>query len=165
MLFRSVVLTAGYVNLLRDYLLYTGVPDPSSQLRNVLKSLDVRLSYRVGGFTDNKIISVLAEQSSPAGSGNSIILPAENYDTYLTKGAPSRRLVYSAVIVEKTATGFRISGYDSSQPYFVAIPSQINNNKYSISVLNMSATVYKDYQLRRVSVPDRKSTRLNSSHT
>ena len=149
----EIVLTAGYGNFLRDYLIYQGVPDPSELMRNIISKVQVQLSYRVGGFTDKNILSVLAEQSSPTGASNSVILPNENNAVHLTKGTPEKRIVYSAVIVEKTATGFRISGYDTSQPYFVVIPSQVNSNAYTISVLGQNATVYKDYQLRRVSIP------------
>ena len=148
----DVVLTAGYGNWVRDYLVQQGI-DGSSKMRDYFLRLDVRLSYKVGGFTDKNMLEVLAEQSSPGGSGRNIIVPDENYRVYLNKSTPTRRLVYSAVIVEVSDNGWKVSGYDSLNPYFTIIPSQINNNGYALKELKVGVTVYKDYQLRKLVVP------------
>ena len=149
----SVVLTAGYVNMVKDYLVYLGITNPSEKISKYITNISVNLSYKVAGYTDSNIMQIVAEQSSPTGTDNNIIIPNENYKIHLQKGAPLRRLIYSGVIVEVTARGWKVSGYNSTQPYFTVVPSQQNNNNYGISVLNLGATIYKDYQLRRVSVP------------
>lgn len=148
----DAVLTSGYSNWIRDYLSYIGV-DGSALMADYLSRLDVNLSYKVAGFTDKKMLQVVANQSSPGGTGNNIIIPDDNYEVYLHKGSPLRRAIYSAVIVEKTNTGFKLSGYDTIRPYFTIVPSENNSNAYSITVLNASATIYRDYQLRRVTIP------------
>jgi hypothetical protein len=146
------VLTAGYVNWIRDYLVYRGI-DSTSTIKDYLDRIDVNLSYQVAGFTDKKILQVVAEQSSPGGSGRNIVVPDENYRIHLHKSTPTRRITYSAVIVERTDNGWRVSGYDLARPYFVIVPSEVNNNARTIEVLKLKATVYNDFQLRKLTVP------------
>ena len=90
---------------------------------------------------------------SPGGSGNNIVVPDENYKVYLHKSSPTGRLSYSAVIVERTPTGWTVSGYDSVHPYFTIIPSEVNNNAYGIEELGVRVAIYKDYQRRKLTVP------------
>ena len=149
---QTVVLTAGYGNWVRDYLAQQGV-DGSAKMRDYFLRLDVRLSYKIGGFTDKKMLEVVAEQSSPGGSGQNIIVPDENYRVYLHKSTPTKRLAYSAVIVEVSDNGWKVSGYNTTNPYFTIIPSQVNNNGYALKELKVGVTVYKDYQLRKLIVP------------
>ena len=148
----EVTLTAGYGNWVRDYLVQQGI-DGSTRIKNYFKNLDVKLSYKVAGFTDKKLLEVIAEQSSPGGSGNNIVVPDENYKVYLHKSSPTGRLSYSAVIVERTPTGWTVSGYDSIHPYFTIIPSEVNNNAYGIEELGVRVAIYKDYQRRKLTVP------------
>jgi hypothetical protein len=57
--------TAGYVNWIRDYVKNLGVANASTAIKNNLKALDVRLTYKFAGYTDKKYIELLAEQNSP----------------------------------------------------------------------------------------------------
>jgi hypothetical protein len=148
----GAVLTSGYANWIRDYLTYRGL-NGTAILKENLSKIDVNLGYQVAGFTDKKILQVVAEQSSPGGSGRNIVVPDENYTIHLHKSAPTRRVTYSAVIVERTDRGWKVSGYDLARPYFVVVPSEVNNNASSIEVLKLKATIYKDFQLRKLSVP------------
>ena len=141
-----MVLTAGYSNWIRDYLTQQGI-DGSDKLRDHLAKLDVRLSYKVAGFTSQNQLEIVAQQSSPGGSGNNIVIPNENYIVYLNKSAPVDRLIYSAVAVEVTNTGWRIAGYDTQKPYFTIIPSQPSNNTISVTEAGRSVVLYKDARL------------------
>ena len=146
------VLTAGYANWVRDYLKYKGI-DSATKISDSLTKLDIRLNYRVAGFTDKKMLEVIAEQSSPGGSGRNIVVPDENYRVYLSKSTPIKRLTYSAVIVEKTDRGYKVGGYDASRPYFTVVPSEPNNNSYTLTEVNQSVAVYRDYKLLKLTVP------------
>lgn len=144
--------SAGYLNWVRDYLLNNGV-DPVATIQYYLDNVDIQLGYKVAGFTDKKFVEVLAEQGSPTNSQNSIVMPTENYKIFLNESAPIRKVVYSAVVVEKTDSGYTVSGYNSNNPYFTIIPSRANNNYYSISVLNERGIIYKDYESVKVTIP------------
>ena len=142
----NVVLTAGYVNWVRDYLTQQGI-DGSAKIADHLSKLDVRLSYKVAGFTSQNQLEIVAQQSSPGGSGNNIVIPNENYIVYLNKSAPVDRLIYSAVAVEITNTGWRIAGYDTQKPYFTIIPSEPSNNVIQLDEAGKTVVLYKDARL------------------
>jgi FG-GAP repeat len=148
----AVTRTAGYVNWISDYLRYQGI-DPTVKLINQLSGASIQLAYKMAGFTDQSLMQVIAEQSSPSSTNTGIVIPNESYSIGLFKSTPTNTVTYSAVVIERTATGYSVSGYDSSTPYFTIIPSLANNNSYSVSVLNDSGVVYQDYQNFKVTIP------------
>jgi hypothetical protein len=144
--------SAGYLNWISDYLRNLGI-DPSTKITLMLKNYQVNLAYKMAGFSDKKYLQILAEQSSPTSTNASIMIPNENYDVLLFKSTPVDKIVYSAVIVEKTTNGYSVRGYDLNRPYFTIIPSVVNNNGYKITVLNSSGTVFNDYQQIKLTIP------------
>ncbi len=145
--------TAGYINWISDYMKNLGIGDPQTIIKTYLKNLNTQLSYKVGGFTDQNYIKVLAEQGSPNSTNDSIVIPDTNYRVELYKSVPVNRIAYSAVIIEKTQNGYTVSGYNLGNPYFTIVPSLANNNTYSIKVGRLSGVIYKDYQRVKVRVP------------
>lgn len=143
---------AGYINWIADYLTSQGV-NPGIKLPALLKNFQVNLAYKLAGFSDQNYLTIMAEQISPSSTNDTIVIPTENYQVYLNKSTPVSKLVYSAVIVEKSSNGYSVRGYDLNNPFFTIIPSHTNNNFYTLNVLNKSAKVYKDYQSLKVVVP------------
>jgi hypothetical protein len=141
-----------YINWIHGYLTSLGL-NAANKIRNVLDNLDVKLGYKVAGYTDKKYITALVEQFSPTSTNQSVIIPDENYIVHLNKSVPIRRATYSAVIVEKTTTGYSVSGYNIKNPYFTVIPSEFNGNSYTIEVLTARASVFQDFKTQKVSVP------------
>lgn len=149
----SVYRTAGYINWIADYLINLGI-NPQNYLSSLIEKFQVNLAYKVSGFTDQKYLKVLAEQVSPASSNDSVLIPNENYKVFLnTKPVPIDKIVYSAVIIEKTTNGYTVRGYDLFNSFFTIIPSIVNNNATRITVLGSSATIYKDFQNLNMNVP------------
>ena len=148
----DVVLTAGYGNYVRDYLTQQGI-DGSTRMREAFRKVDVRLSYKMAGFTDQQMLEVIAEQSSPGGSGRNIVIPNENYRVYLNKSTPRVRLVYSAVIVERSNFGWKISGYDLRNPFFTIIPNASTGSNYTITEQGITVTVFQDAELLELAIP------------
>lgn len=120
---------------------------------DVANNSTFNLVYKLSGYTDKSYITVVADQVSPQSTNTSVLIPQENYQIKVTKSAPVSRAVYSAVVVQKTNTGYQISGFDKERPYFLAIPSIINSNNYGITVSTASAVIYKDAQNTVVSFP------------
>ena len=144
---------AGYLNWISDYLINQGIKS-DTYLLGLLTNFQVNLAYKVSGFTDQKYLKVLAEQVSPTSTNESVLIPNENYRVHLnTKPVPVDKITYSAVIIEKTTNGYSVRGYDLFNSYFTIIPSIVNNNANRITVLNSSATIYKDYQNLKMNVP------------
>jgi hypothetical protein len=140
----SVSRTAGYTNWIGDH-----VRKNFQSVKNLTEELvqtNVQLSYPVGGYSTKRFLTILGEQSSPTATINGILIPEDDYEIFLHKSQPVAQIVYSAVIIEKTNLGFTVSGYDVARPYFTIIPSQTSSNNYSISVSELGAIVYQDYE-------------------
>ena len=144
---------AGYINFIADYLISLGV-NPATYMMPMLTKFQVNLAYKAAGFTDQKYLQVLAEQVSPTSTNASILIPNENYKIYLNETPVStKKLSYSAVIVEKTTNGYSVRGYDLNTSYFTIIPSVVNSNAQKLTVLNSSAVIFNNYQNLKLRVP------------
>ena len=148
----SIRRAAGYLNWVAEYLRNQGI-DPGTYIYNYLDNVQIQLGYKMAGYTDQSFIEVIAEQSSPTSTNNGVVVPNESYKIDLYKSTPISTVTYSGVVVEKTPTGYTVSGFDFDQPYFTIIPSLANNNVYPITVLNSTAIIYKNYQNYKVTVP------------
>lgn len=144
--------TAGYINWVGDYIKNVGI-DPTVKLGNLLSNLNVQLMYKMAGFTDKTFINILAEQTSPGSTNSSIIIPNENYAIYLNKSVPVDYVTYSGVIVERTVSGYTVTGYDLANPFFNIFPSIANNNSYVLNHNGLTAKVNRDYSTTPMSVP------------
>ena len=148
----TVNLTAGYINWVRDWFTNKAI-NGTAKISQLIKNVEVKLSYKMAGYSDPKFLNVVADQSSPVSSSSSIVLPQENYKIFLNKSAPITRLTYSAVVIERSNTGYSVTGYDLEQPYFTIIPSKVNQNRFNITAINRTATVYRDFDPVKVTVP------------
>jgi hypothetical protein len=135
--------TSGYINWIADGIKNLGI-DPVTTIKEYFKNFSVQLSYKVGGFTDQSMITVSAEQTTPGSTNASVIIPNANYQVHLNKSNPVGTAVYSAVIVERTTTGYAVSGYSPTNPFFSIIPSVANNNVHPIIVNGTSVNIYQD---------------------
>ena len=143
---------ASYINWIADYLRNQGI-DPFVKLTEYLNNVNIQLAYKVAGFTDQSFMDVIAEQSSPSSSNSGVMIPKENYSIELYKSTPTKTVTYSGVIVERTGTGYTVSGFDIDNPYFTIIPSLANNNTYPIRVGKDTGIIYQDYQKYKVTIP------------
>lgn len=148
----TVNLTAGYTNWVRDWFSYKAI-DGTARMKSIVNNMQLKLSHHMAGYSDTKFLNVFADQSSPASGSSSIIVPAENYTLFLNKSAPTARIVYSAVIVEKSATGYSVSGYDSETPYFTIVPSVSSSNAFNVTVLKENVTIFNDFQPVKITIP------------
>ena len=144
---------AGYINWIADYLTNLGI-NPSTYITPLLQNYQVNLAYKAAGFTDQKYLQVLAEQVSPTSTNDSIVVPNESYTVYVNESpTPIGKLIYSAVIVEKTNSGYSVRGYDLNNAYFTIIPSVVNSNATKTTILNSSAVIFNNYQNLKLKVP------------
>ena len=103
--------TSGLVNFLIDYLFE--MKSTNIRLHKlVLKNMDSKLSYRMGGYTSKDQINVLLDSRSPNATGT-VFLPKENYKVIYNKSSPVDTISYSGVIIEKIGSTYPqwISGY------------------------------------------------------
>ena len=128
---------------IRDYLANRNL-NTISNWDYYVANTKLNLTYKITGFTDKKHIQLVADQISPQTTNKSILIPPENYDIIFSKSTVIGRAIYSAVAISKTQAGYQIYGFDLNRPYFLVIPSVVNNNNYTIKVGTESAIVYRD---------------------
>jgi hypothetical protein len=149
----TVLRSSGYLNWITDRIKSLGI-DPITKINDFLSNLSVQLNYKVAGFTDKNLITAYAEQTTPGSTNSSVIVPDANYYVHLDKSLPVRRITYSAAIVTKTSTGYSVSGYDLTNPYFNILPSISNNTKsQDVTILDVTVKVYNSFNKTQQSIP------------
>jgi hypothetical protein len=151
---KTVDRSASYINYIADYLTSQGIKD-HTDLQDFVQHYQVNLIYRMAGYTNKNSLKVLAEQNSPASINESIIIPDSNFDLILNKSTPLFAVRYSAVVIEKVSSGFKISGYDNESPYFNIILPETNNTQNAVDIISGTLKVnwYQKFRAVRASVP------------
>ena len=135
----------GCGNFVADYLRWQNI-DVTANLQNVLKTLDIKLIHKLQGYTDKKLVKVLAEQVSPTSTSNSIYIPDEDYNIHLHKTGPIKSIPYSGVIIQLTPSGWTVYGYDLNNPKF-KIYEPIQNGNFKVHDVGKDRiTEYEEYE-------------------
>lgn len=113
----STVRTAGWINTVNDYVKHLGY-NSNTYIADRLNNIHVQLSYKLGGFTNKDNLQVAVGSVSPQSTSQGVFLPQENFDILLYKSAPVATASYSGVIVQKTGTGYKLSGYSNFERTF-----------------------------------------------
>jgi len=148
----TVLRSSGYINWIVDSLTNQGVA-AVDKVNTFLKNMSVQLTCKVGGFTDKNLITVYAEQTTPGSTNASVVVPDANYTLYLDSSVPVNTVTYSAVIVEKTLSGYSVTGYDTSKPFFTIYPSVIDANFQTATINSASAKIYSSASADPVLIP------------
>jgi hypothetical protein len=151
-LYGSGTSRASYINWIVDYNQQLGV-NSSSDLSNQLSNLDVRLCWRMAGFSDKKYLKVYLERSTPGGTNTSLLLPDESYQLLLYENVPSSSLVYSSVVVQKVNDGWAVSGYSQDINFFEIFVSKPGGRSLTISAGGSEVQVPSEYTDRIARVP------------
>jgi hypothetical protein len=144
---------ASYINWSVDYNSYTGNLESNRTLRADLANLDVRLVYRMAGFSNKQYMRLFLEKPSPNSVNTSLLLPDDSYDLLLYKNVPFDEINYSSVIVQRTEQGYAVFGYSITQPYFPILQSQPTGLLRSVSAGNLVVRVPAQYSDLVVNVP------------
>ena len=110
--------SSGYTSWIAEYAKSMNL-DITEEVGKKLRNSELRLAYKVGGYTDKKYIKLYADQSSPNSQGGSVLIPDSDFQIKLVKSSPRLSLTYSGVIISKTGNGYAVNGYDQNKPYFV----------------------------------------------
>jgi hypothetical protein len=108
--------TSGVVNYIQGYMTST-LADNFYNYRSALKTIQNKLAFKIGGFTDKSKFKLILDSRTPLNEGN-VFIPEENYEIFLSTSSPLKTINYSGVIVELSSQGFVIRGYDRESPAF-----------------------------------------------
>jgi hypothetical protein len=143
---------ASYINWIVDYNQQLG-RNSTTALTTDLANLTVRLCYRMASFTDKQYLKVFVERSSPNSTNSSLLLPDDSYNLLVYKNQPFARVIYSSLIVERTADGYSVWGYNNATPYFNIFVSSSNGLLQTVSGGGASVRVPAQYTNNVAQVP------------
>ncbi len=144
---------ASFINWIVDYNRLTGL-NSTTDLTADLRSLDVRLCYRMASFSDKQYIKLYTEKSSPNSQNTALLIPDESYDILLYKNQPFDRLTYSSITIQKTDTGgYAVNGYSTVSPFFNILESRATGRLQTYSSGGVTVRVPTFYTDTVVQVP------------
>ena len=141
-----------YLNWIIDYDKRVGI-DATSEMNNLLNNIDVRLIYRLSGFTDKSLLKMYIEKGSVNTSSSSLLIPDENFQLMLYDNQPIDTIIYSPVIIQVTDYGFSIYGNSQNKNYFEVLQPNLDGNNLNIKIENITVKVAKNYSSDIIYVP------------
>jgi hypothetical protein len=135
-----------YINWIVDYEKQVGI-DATTNITTLLDNLDVRLVYRIAGFSDKDLLKFYVEKGTPNSTNASLLIPDESYSVLLYDNQPFERIIYSGVIIQQTIDGyFKVFGNSQLYAYFKLLKAKINGNFERVTIGNISVQVPRDFQ-------------------
>ena len=141
-----------YINWMVDYLCQYGI-DGHADITTLLKNLDVRLAYRLAGFSDKNLLNFFVEKGTPNSSNNSLMIPDDSYSVILYDNQPSDTIVYSSVIVQKVSNGYKIFGNSQTKTYFTSLTPIEDGLFDNITVNEVTVKLPKNYRDTKILTP------------
>lgn len=131
-------MSSGLVNYLYN-LVASDVLKVYQDYKSNVNGLQVQVGVKLGGFTDKSKMKFILDSKSPSqGENGGVFVPEENYQIFLNTSSPINIASYSGIIVEKTASGYVIRGYNDENPVFRYRPYIETANDPVISVGGVS---------------------------
>lgn len=141
-----------YINWIVDYEKQLGIT-ATENITTLLDNLDVRLAYRLAGFSDKSYLKFYVEKGSPNSNNASLLIPDESYSILLYDNQSYDQLMFTGVVIQKTENGWSVYGNSQTFAYFTVLDPIYNGNNYSIQVDGASVKVTNDYSTKETLVP------------
>lgn len=97
-----------------------------TELGNRVRTLNVNLAHKLGGFIDPVSLKAFTE--------NNGLLPQEDVLVALYRSPSVREEFYGGAIVERTARGWRVLGYDVLDPAFKTLPVRTTGKRVALTL-------------------------------
>lgn len=130
-----------YINWIVDYQKQQGVK-ATQNIEDLLYNLDVRLAYRMAGFSDKTLLKFFVEKGNPSATNTSLLIPDASYQVLLYENQPSDKIIFTSIIVQKTKNGFKVYGNSQKNAYFVTLVPDINSQQEKIIIEGLEVNVY-----------------------
>jgi len=141
-----------YINWIVDYEKQLGIT-ATENITELLDNLDVRLVYRLAGFSDKSMLKFYVEKGSPNSNNASLLIPDESYQILLYDNQAYDQLMFSSVVIQKTENGWSVYGNSQTFAYFTVLEPVYSGNNSTISVNGASVKVTDDYSDREQFIP------------
>ena len=141
-----------YINWIVDYEKQIGI-DATTNITTLLDNLDVRLVYRLAGFSDKNLLKFYVEKGTPNSTNASLLIPDESYSVLLYDNQPFDKIVYSGVIVQITTNGYKVYGNSQTNAYFNYLVPKINGNYNNVEIEDLTVRLANDYTTTVGTIP------------
>ena len=146
------VAKTSYLNWIVDYGKRVGL-DTTTDITTTLAQLDVRLVYRLAGFSDQAMLQFYLEKSSANSNNSALLIPNESYQVLLYENQPFDTIVYSGVVVQISANGYKVFGNSQTNAYFNVLAPIQNGNRTKVEVESYTSYIQDDYTDTVVTIP------------
>ena len=141
-----------YINWIVDFEKQVGV-DATTNITSLLTQLDVRLVFRLAGFSDKMMLKFYVEKSSANSNNSALLIPDESYSVLLYDNQPFNRIVYSGVVIQITPNGYSVFGNSQTTAYFSTLRPKNNGNINSLTIEDATVRLPQDFTDDIVLVP------------
>ena len=133
-----------YINWIVDYEKQQGI-DATTEITTTLDNLDVRLVYRLAGYSDKALLQFYVEKPSPTSTNASLLIPDESYSILLYDNQPFDKLLFSGVIIQQNVGYWTIYGNSQNLAYFEILDPAFDGNWETLSVEKQTVKVARNY--------------------
>lgn len=134
-----------YINWLVDYGKQIGLSS-TENIETLLDNLDVRLIYRLAGFSDKKLLKFYVEKGTPNNTNASLLIPDESYNVLLYDNQYFDRIIYSSIVIQITSEGaYTIHGNSQNYGYFKTLKPKFDGKYKNISIEGVSVKLNENY--------------------
>ena len=151
-IYGSGIPKTSYINWIVDYEKQLGV-NATANIASLFNNIDVRLVYRLAGFSDKDQLRFYVEKGTPNSRNASLLIPDESYTVLLYDNQPQSKLVYSSVVIQITPDGYKVYGNSQTQAYFTVSVPKHSVKTHKVSIENISVSLYEDFYNTTVQVP------------
>jgi len=141
-----------YLNWIVDFEKQQGI-DATTNLTTLFNNLDVRLVYRLAGFSDQNQLAFYVEKASPNTTSSSLLIPNESYNILLYDNQPFDRIPYSSVVVQQNDGYYTVFGNAQQFAYFTVLNPVYDGQTYAIDIQSAKVKVAKNYSTKETIVP------------
>ena len=129
-----------YFTWIVDYANQTGI-DGSQLITDYFANTDVRLTYRMAGFSDKEFLRFFAEKGSPNSTNNSLLIPDESYSILLYKNEPYVSITYSSIIIQRSTNGYTVYGNSQDKAFFIFNSPKLNGLYKTVAISGISLQI------------------------
>ena len=132
--------SAGFEVWITEYVVSQGLSVTNS-IGTLIRGGNVQLAHRMAGYVNSTNFRGVVDSFGQLGY-NSQIIPSENISVYLYRSTSTGMYFYSGVVIEQVSSGWKVYGYDATNPAFTVIPSNTSGPRNTIIIGNQKVIEY-----------------------
>lgn len=141
-----------YINWIVDYEKQQGI-DATTNITTLLDNLDVRLVYRLAGYSDKTLLKFYVEKASPNSKNASLLIPDESYSVLLYENQPFEQIMFSGVVIQQNKNYWTVFGNSQNVAYFETLDPKYNGKSETLTVEKQTVKVATNYSSTTTLVP------------